>query len=101
MVTKTAEVAKVQVQLAATNAKLSQLLSKHGELNDELRCVKSLHAAGTTVPNDLSSVAWVCEGPAKGAKMTRSCESSSTTLLTAVFSALLTERMIPNIFVKR
>lgn len=47
--------------------------------------MKSHHAAGGTVSDDLKSVASACERPASCAKMTRSCKESSTTPLIAAF----------------
>lgn len=42
---QTAKVAEFKKQLARTNAELSQISAKDGELNDEIGCVYALHAA--------------------------------------------------------
>lgn len=89
---QTANVVGLQDYMPATNASLLLSSAKHEELNDKPRRVSSQHATGATVPDDLKLVAGACERPEKRVKLTRPCEESSTTSLTAVFFALLTKR---------
>lgn len=86
---------ELQEQLAAKSAELSQLAAKYGEQTDKLSRLKSQHAAGATVVNDLKSIAEAYERPAKCAKITWQCKESSTIPLTAKFLALLSERDVP------
>lgn len=89
---QTAKCAELQEQLATTNTKFLQLLTKHGKLNSELSLVKMQHAAGADVSNSLMSVGEARERSATLAKRTRLCKGSFTTPSTVSFSALLTER---------
>lgn len=74
-----AEVAELQKQIATKSAGLSQLSAKRGEPNDDLRRVKSQHAADATVSDDLNLSAGACERPPKRAKMTGSFKVFRTT----------------------
>lgn len=54
--------------------------------------MKSQHAAGAIVSDDLKWVAEACEHIAKRLRLARSCKKSSTTPSAAPFLGLLTER---------
>lgn len=61
----TMELSEYQEQLAAANAKTSQLLARLCKLNDELIRVKLQNATGTTMSDNLKSITRACESPAK------------------------------------
>lgn len=85
---QTAEVAELPELLLATIAKLSKLSVKRDEMNDELSCVRSYHAAVATVLDDPKLVAGANERPAKRAKTTRSCNESFTNAFDSDFFGL-------------
>lgn len=69
------------------------LFAKHGELTDARNRVKSQHAVGAPVSNDLEpGEGVVFERPAKFDKMTFQSKESSSTSSTATFFALLTAK---------
>lgn len=82
----------LNVQLAARNAKLSQLLAKHMRLTDELNRVNLKSMAGATESNILESVAEAWRRPANCAKVTLQCRNTSAMPSTTAFALLLTKR---------
>lgn len=70
----TAEIAKIQKQLAAKGTELSQLSANCSELTDEFNCVKSQSATGSTAMDHQKLIAGNCDGPNKRARVARHCK---------------------------
>lgn len=86
------EMAKLPELLAAKNSIIMQLLAKHGELTNKVNLVKTQHASGATVSDDLSPVARAYTRHSQHASMARLCKESLTTPPTASLLSLLAEK---------
>lgn len=88
----TAEIAKLQEELTAKSAELSEWCAKNGKLADGQSRLKAHDTTEGTVPYNLKSVTDNCERPSNRAKVSPPCEDSSTMPSMASFSALLAEQ---------